>query len=70
MQCRQTLETTVDDTSVHGLLPCPPGTQMAERSRLECKTAANHIAFERTRPTVEINLSITAGLAPWYLLKS
>lgn len=41
---------------------------MAEDSRLECKTAANHTVFERTRPT-EINLSIMGGLAPWHMLK-
>lgn len=39
---------------------------------LNAKTAANHIGFERTRRTVETNLSIMGAwrLAPWHLLES
>ena len=48
----QTLETTVDDTSVHGPLPCPPGTQVADGGRPESKTAANHFMSERGKADV------------------
>lgn len=47
MQCRPSRPHTVDDTSAHGLLPCPPVTQVADDGRPEGKTAANHTVFEQ-----------------------
>lgn len=48
----QTLETTVDDTSVHGPLLCPPGTQVADDGRPEGKTTANHFVSEQGKADV------------------
>lgn len=48
----QTLETTVDDTSVYGPLPCPPGTRVTDDGRAEGKTAANHFMSEQGKANV------------------